>query len=337
MSKRISRRTLLSVIVSLSLILFLFYRVGVSEFWETVSRIDGTFLVLACLIAIPNEVARSLRWSQILKAQKIRLSLSNSLQYFLMGLYASVITPAKIGDLLRSYLLSRKEKKSFGFITASVIFDRILDLGLMIGIATLGVLLIFTPEDLETNTMQYAVLLLVIFTILAIFAAYIAFSTEFGRQFLSKFGRAIIGRLPKTFSKTINLDSELDDFFNAIDLYRSNYSPLVIATIISAAAWIIYGFQGYVLLLAFGEPQEVSFWVILFFIAFTSFAALLPFTISGIGFREALFIAFFGSIGIAEAEALAFSLVFITIGAWIPALFGGFLLTKRGISRHEIV
>jgi len=311
--------------------------VGVSEFWETVSQIDGALFVLACLIAIPNEVARSLRWSQILKAQKIKLTLSNALQYFLMGLYASVITPAKIGDLLRSYLLSRKEKKSFGFITASVIFDRILDLGLMISIATLGVLLVFTPEDLETNTMQYAVLLLAVFAILAVFVAYIVFSTDFGKRFLSKFGRAIIGRLPKTFSKSINLDNELDDFFDAIDLYRSNYSHLVIATVFSTAAWIIYGFQGYVLILAFGGPQEVSFWVILFFIAFTSFAALIPFTISGIGFREALFIAFFGSIGIAEAEALAFSLVFITIGAWIPALFGGFLLTKKGISRRDII
>ena len=68
--------------------------------------------------------------------------------------------------------------------------------------------------------------------------------------------------------------------------------------------------------------------------AFTALTTLIPFTISGVGAREALLIAFFSSVGIAEADALSFALLFYTIAAWAPALFGGLLLSKKGIFRR---
>ena len=76
--------------------------------------------------------------------------------------------------------------------------------------------------------------------------------------------------------------------------------------------------------------------ILTFFVAFTAFATLVPFTISGLGMREALFIILFGFIGIAEKTALSFSIVFVLIAAWIPAMFGGFMLSKIGISRHDL-
>jgi len=319
--------------VSLSLILFLLFRVGLYNLKDSVSRVDSALFVIACLITVPHMTTRALRWSKILNAQKIRLSLSNVVQYFLMGLYAAVLTPGRIGDLLRSYLVSRREKKSFGFITASVVFDRMLDLGTMLTIATLGVLFFFTPEQWET--LSNTVILLVVFGILGAFLVYIVFSTDFGKRFLSKIGTALIGRLPKTFANKIDLNHELNDFFEAVDLYRANHANLALAVVYSAVAWASYGFQGYVLFLAFEGDHRASFWVILFFVAFTAFAALIPFTISGFGAREALFIVFFDSIGIAEADALSFALLFYTIAAWVPALFGGLLLSKKGISRRN--
>lgn len=319
--------------ISLSLILFLFFRVGLWNLKASVSRVDGALFVIACLITVPNMTIKALRWSIILKTQFIRLSLSNAIQYFLMGLYAAVLTPGRIGDLLRSYLVSRREKKSFGFITASVVFDRMLDLGTMLAIATLGVLVFYTPEQWET--LGNTVILLGLFGILGAFMLYFVFSTDFGKRFLSKIGTALIGRLPKTVAKNIDLKHELNDFFKAIHLYRTNQAYLALAAVYSIAAWVSYGFLGYVLFLAFKGDQRVSFWVILFCVAFTAFAALIPFTISGLGVREALFIAFFSRIGIAEADALSFALLFYTITAWVPAFFGGFLLSKKGISRRD--
>ena len=323
------------MVVSFSLILFLIFRVGLCNLKDSISRVDSALFVIACLITVLNLTTRALRWSKILNAQKIRLSLSNAVQYFLMGFYAAVLTPGRIGALLRSYLVSRREKKSFGFITASVVFDQMLDLGTILTIATLGVLFFFTPGQWET--LSNTVILLVVFGILGAFLIYIVFSTDFGKRFLSKIGTALIGRLPKTFANNIDLDHELNDFFEAIYLYRANHANLALAAVYSVVAWLIYGFQGYVLLLAFEGDQRASFWIILFFMAFAALTTLIPFTISGVGAREALLITFFSSIGIAEADALSFALLFYTISAWAPALFGGLLLSKKGISRHDIV
>ena len=335
MQRKIGRNTLISIVVSLSLIFFLLFRVNLSDLKEIVSNVDTSLFLIACLISLPNNATRAFRWSRVLKAQKIDLSLLNAIQYFLMGLYAAVLTPGRIGDLLRSYLISRREKKSFGFITASVVFDRILDLGTMLSISGLGILFFFTHEQWEN--LSNAVIILVIFAILGAFLVYIVFSTDFGKFFLTKFGAAFISLMPQKFAQKVDLDTELNDFFAAVDLYHSNYTNIAFAAVCSFTAWVIYGFQGYVLFLAFGGGQNASLWVIMFFVAFTSFATLIPFTISGIGAREALFIALFGSLGIAEAEfALSFSIVFVTIAAWIPAIFGGLLLSKKGIVRRDL-
>ena len=324
---------LLGLVVSLLLILFLIYRVGPSNLIDSVSQVDGALFVIACLLALPIYIVKSFRWSRILNAQKIRLSLPNAVQYVLIGLYAAVLTPGKIGDLLRPYLVSRTEKKSFGFITASVVFDRILDLGMMVVIATLGVLFIFTPEQWET--MSSTVILLVVVAILGVLLVYMVFSIDFGKYFLSKLGTVLIGRLPKKYATNIDLNNELNDFFKAIELYRTNYTDIVSAAVCSVAAWIIYGFQGYILFLAFEGSHNVSVWIIIFLVAFTAFTTLIPFTISGIGVRETIFIAFLGTIGIAEAEALSFSLLLYTISTWIPAIFGGILLSKKGTPRRD--
>ncbi len=334
MPKTINRNTVLSIVVSLSLILYLFSRIEFSDFVRIISNINIVLFIIACLISLPNNATRAYRWSRVLKAQKINLSLLNSLKYFIMALFAAVLTPGRVGDLLRAYLVSRREKKTFGYITASVVFDRILDLGTMLAIATFGVLLFFTPEQMEN--LNSAILLLVIFAVLGAFLVYIVFSTDFGKSFLLKIGRGFIGLMPKRFAQKVDLDNELNDFFVAIDLYRSNYGNLIVAAVCSFAAWAIYGFQGYILFLAFGGDQNVSFLVIMFFVAFAAFATLIPFTISGIGAREAIFIMLFGSIGIAEATALSFSLVFIAIASWIPAIFGGVLLGKEGLGKPDI-
>lgn len=333
MQRKISQKTLISMVVSLSLILFLLFRVGLWNLKASVSRVDGALFVIACLITVPNFTTKAFRWSRILRAQNINLSLSTTFQYYLMGWYAAVLTPGRIGDLFRSYLVSKRGKKSFGFITASVVFDRMLDLGTMLAITTLGVLYFFTPKQWET--LSSTVILLVVFGIIGAFLVYIVFSTDFGKRFLLKIGTALIGRLPKTFAKNIDINHELNDFFEAIYLYRANITNLALSAVCSVAAWASYGFQGYVLLLAFEGDLKVSFWLILYFMTFIAFAVLIPFTISGFGAREALFIAFFGSIGIAEADALSFAFLFYTIAAWVPAIFGGLLLSKKRIFRRD--
>lgn len=337
MPRKINRNTLFSIIISVSIILFLIFRVGAPNIWAQIKKLDLFLFIIACTISLPNNAVRAFRWSRILKAQKISLSPSTALQYFLMGLYAAVLTPGRIGDLLRAYLISRKEKKSFGFITASVVFDRLLDLGTMLGIAVLGVLFFIIPniDPEQQQDLTVPILFLTIFAVLGVFLVYIVFSTNFGKQFLSKFGAAFIRLMPKRFAQKINLDNELNDFFEAIDLYRINYANLSLAAVSSIFAWLIYGFQGYILFLAFGG-ENASFLILTFFVAFTSFATLIPFTISGWGMREALFIILFSFVGIPQDAALSFSIVFVLIAAWIPAMFGGFLLSKVGISRHDL-
>jgi hypothetical protein len=55
---------------------------------------------------------------------------------------------------------------------------------------------------------------------------------------------------------------------------------------------------------------------------------LIPFSISGLGTRDATVIYFFSVVGVGSAEAVGFSIVYVLIGTYLTAL-AGFVLWLR--------
>jgi uncharacterized membrane protein YbhN (UPF0104 family) len=58
---------------------------------------------------------------------------------------------------------------------------------------------------------------------------------------------------------------------------------------------------------------------------------LIPFSISGLGTRDATVIYFFGAVGIGSAEAVGFSIVYLLIGTYLTALAGFFLWLRTPV------
>jgi uncharacterized membrane protein YbhN (UPF0104 family) len=58
---------------------------------------------------------------------------------------------------------------------------------------------------------------------------------------------------------------------------------------------------------------------------------LIPFSIAGLGTREATVIYFFSVVGAGAAEAVGFSIVYVLIGTYLTALVGFFLWLKHPV------
>src|SRR5437764_13422289 len=71
---------------------------------ENLASFAWHMLPLALLLVIVNYVIRFARWHYYLKVIDVAVPLGSSLNIFLAGFVMSV-TPAKMGELLQSYLL----------------------------------------------------------------------------------------------------------------------------------------------------------------------------------------------------------------------------------------
>jgi hypothetical protein len=91
---------------------------------------------------------------------------------------------------------------------------------------------------------------------------------------------------------------------------------------LTVMAYLVYFTQCFILSKALAI--EVSFTSVMFAVALGSLITLLPFSISGLGTREATIIAYLSTVGISPETALSFSfLVFVTfyvVGGLIGAI-----------------
>ncbi len=112
--------------------------VGADLVAGALGRFDWRFLPLLLTLSLANYGVRFVRWEMYLRMLAIRVPLKTSLGIFFAGL-AMTITPGKVGEFLKSYLL----KKSAGVpmaTSAPVVFaERVGDLLALILLASVGV------------------------------------------------------------------------------------------------------------------------------------------------------------------------------------------------------
>ncbi|HUU79466.1 MAG TPA: lysylphosphatidylglycerol synthase transmembrane domain-containing protein [candidate division Zixibacteria bacterium] len=329
---------ILGIFVTLGLIGFLIWKSNPIEVWNgfTNSRIEYIFAALGCTFLL--FVLKTIRWQLILKPHGYNIPFFEALKLITIGTFGSAITPAKVGDVLRAFYLSKNKKEvKVGVSVFSVIFDRILDL------SSIFVLLIFTApitlfffgfDMIEWWILASIVGGFVIFVILI----FISFNGKLSKPILNFF----IKYLSKMFKKDevknkINISSKeiIDDFYDNQRNYKFwNY---LILGFISFSFWSILGIQGFLLLLAFNASITFSSLIIIITImAVLSIAAIssmaIPISLGGIGIRDTVIMGLFLIfLNIEKATSINLSIFQTFLNVLIPGIIGGIILI--GINR----
>jgi len=91
-------------------------------------------------------VSRAWRWDYIMASQ-VKVRFSSSISGLIIGYAANNILPFRAGELIRAVAVSRREKKNFSPIFASVVVERIFDsLAVLVFLAVILIFLKFPPE-----------------------------------------------------------------------------------------------------------------------------------------------------------------------------------------------
>ena len=259
----------------------------------------------ALALALLNYGLRFVRWQLYLRQTEIKIAREPSALIFVSG-FALSITPGKVGELIKSYLLRALNKTPITKSAPVVVAERVTDLAALVGLGLVGVAL----YGVATTTVAIGGVVLAIgLVILAV----------------PKLAVGLINLLTRP-SALRRFRSRLETFYRGLArLVRP--MPLSWATALAAIAWLAecIGFA----LIANGFPgAEVPVGLAILIYASTTVAGALSFLPGGLLVTEAAMTILLveASSGFDEPTAVAATILIRLATLWFAVLLGGVAL-----------
>jgi uncharacterized membrane protein YbhN (UPF0104 family) len=289
-------------------LVFLLHRVEVQGVVDALEGVKPGFLLLALGLYVAGQLVSARKWEMLARALGFRRSYREYATFYFIGMFVNLLGPSTVGgDLARSLFLGGSGRRALAL--TSVLFDRASGLVVLV-VLGLSALLVFPqyelPQVLVVVTTGMVVLLLLSWWVLPRLVALV---------------------LPSGHRLRLVVERDLGPFWR-------DGALLGRVGLVSAGFHLIEMTVQYVLARALG--LEVPFSYCLIFHPAVSVLAAIPISVAGLGVREGGYVFFLDLIGVEEATALTFGLLWFAISV-VGALPGGLLLMLRNGRGREIV
>jgi glycosyltransferase 2 family protein len=146
-------RAVLVLVLTIGLLAFFFNDVNIGDVWAATRQADPSLLVLAVALTMMTYALRAVRW-QYLLAPIGPTRFQTAFQTTVIGFAASFLLPARPGEVLRPYLLAKREGLPAMPAFATIILERLLDLVTVVLLFGAFVLLV-DPASLSADPATY--------------------------------------------------------------------------------------------------------------------------------------------------------------------------------------
>jgi uncharacterized protein (TIRG00374 family) len=315
------------------------------EFRAAVRGVDWGWLMAAQAVAWASYFARIQRWAYVVRAAQ-PASFRHLLSATQIGFLVNFTVPARIGELVRAYLLSRFTGQTLPRSISMVAVDRVNDLTGLFAVMVIAVLTYDVNQDLEIaagalgNTtpieISSAVIRPATFTVFGLFvaAAAVLMFLHWRQSLMIRLTRTAFGWVSAGLAE--RLSEILRNFAEGLHIFRSR-SDLAKAVFWSLLTWLANALSLTAIMLAFGlsSPWATSF-LMLAFIAVSVSVPLAPGMVGQyhLPVVAALLLSYPG-LEPAHAKAVA---VVAHLSALVPITgLGFFCLQREGLGLLKVV
>lgn len=344
-----SRQFIIGAIISLVFFVIALLGVHLDQVWAALLKANYIMLVPALVLYFIGVGVRAVRWRILLRPIIPRISIKETFDIVVIGYMANDILPARIGELVRAYILSLREKVTKTATLATIVVERIFDGITMIGFAAGAVLYIIltdndaliTGEDHKlgtflTNLQVPAIVITIIFLVLLIVFLVIAASRARMEKVINTALRFLPGRFRERGAKIAH------SFIDGLGSLRSGRS-LGAVLVLSLVAWLfetsmyyVIGNAGFDLRGADGQP--LPFYVYVLVCGVVNLGGLIPQGPGSLGVFE--FIGqsvLVGAFGVGQSQSISYVLV-LHVALLLPiTLLGIFYMTRQSIAYRDLV
>lgn len=290
-----------------------------SRVWDALRRADYIWLLPGLALYFLAVLARTWRWHYLLRPLK-PIVVRRLFPVVVIGYMGNNIYPARAGELLRAYVLKRRDGVSASASLATIVVERIFD-----GVTML--LFVFVtlpvaqaqwnvPDSLRPIVIAGAGLF---FTALIVFLLLAARPAAAARVYGFLVDRLLPGRL------RARIHGLLDRFMTGLAPLR-NFRHVLMVFFISLVIWLLETTLYWFVARAFS--LGVSFFALMLMNGVVNLATTLPALPGYIGTLDVTGIGVLVALGVDQALATGYTLV-LHAGLWLPITLLGFALMAR--------
>jgi uncharacterized protein (TIRG00374 family) len=353
-----SRQFLIGLVVSVIFFVLALIDVKLDQVWIALQQANYWSLIPALLFYFAGVVVRAVRWRILLRpilppskdGTRTERSLLSIFEVVVIGYMANNVLPARIGELVRAYVLSLRENVRKTATLATILVERIFDGLTMVGFAAAVVLfvILFDRSALRSGDASHKLgtflnelstpIIIAAVIFLGLLVVFLAVATSRERtERLARFGlRFLPGRLHERAERL------LVSFMDGLSSLRSP-STLVAVLGLSISAWLLEAGMYYIIGtwgfdLRGADGQLLPVYVYILTTAFVNLGTLIPQGPGYVGVFEAIAKGVLvGAFGVAENPALSYVLV-LHITLLVPVtLLGFYFMARQSLNYSDLV
>lgn len=313
MSRRAGRRMFSAKrflpLIGLLLFAYIVNSVGVSVITEAFLKANPLYFIFALLLVFLSSGIKAYKWKLGVDAQKPGFKFIDAWKAFIIGIFAAVITPGRIGEIIKAIYAADDRKIRTGKAFATVFIDRVVDTILLFLLAIIGIYYMTAEFAIGFSTPKIAIGAFVVFAIVIL----LVLEEGVTRRMMRPIFRKLVPKRHQNILRT-----NFEEFYEGVRVIRRKRFLLEKIAGLTLIAWGIVFLQYYLLLLSAGI--NISFFYMTMIIPVSMLAELIPISISGIGTRDLVLIGMLGLLGIGAGSAVAFSLIILLFNYFIASL-----------------
>lgn len=298
MLEKLKKKILFSIvtagIIYLVLVIYADYENVVNSF----KQFNWFVFPVLLLLSLCNYFVRFTKWHYYLQLLKVKILFVDSFAIFMSGLIMS-ITPGKMGELLKAYLVKQVNGEPVSKTGPIIFAERITDFVSLVLIALLGA---YSFDFGRTIIIGVAIFFFLVILVISYKPLALLFFS--------------------LFEKVSFLRKHLEKFHTA---YESSYimlktGPLLYMTLVSLVSWFFECFGYYLILKTFNV--DASLWWASFSYAFATIVGAITMLPGGLGVTEGSLTLFLIKKGTTQEVAVASTFIIRVVTLWFAVVVG---------------
>jgi len=286
-----------TLLVTSLAVAYILSKVDVAKTKDIITSASVPWLLVSAALTMVTVPPMGWRWQRLLSVRGVRESVTWLTRAYFVSYAVGQVLPTSVGgDASRIFETSRRHPGQITPITGSVLLERALGGAVTLLLAGIGLLLAIGRYPIGAYLWVELV-----FVLGTIATAFVFFSRTVRRRLVFLGGVA----------RRLRVEKPARAVYDGLHGYRDHPGTLLVVAVVTAAAQLTRVVAIYASGRAVGIDLSLLPYVVLGPLLFL--VMLVPFTVNGIGVREAFFVSFLGKLSIDHDHAFACGFLFFVM------------------------
>lgn len=314
-------RLFLGLAISLVLLYFTFRGLDWAQVSAALGGANYLFIALSALVILAAFGVRARRWSWLLRPVR-EMRWQSLFSVVLIGFFGNYVLPAKTGELVRAYVLGKRENLSKSAILGSIAVEKTMDTLILFFILLATLWAVPVPEEVSRIEPVVAVFLIVVIGGMLLLAArgrHVSNLIVRGLQFVFPWWKDRVARMTHSFVDGLGV------------LYHRSSIGMVV--VLSLVIWVMTTLNFWLIGQALNLQIPIYGYVMI--VAVTNMASFVPSLPGRFGTLEAASIFVLGLFAVDKNTAVLFPIL-LRLAQLLPILLGYIFLNREGVKILDV-